>query len=138
VIDSFGTWLTYWYGPVPSGLAARPVAVEPVGTMPVSIVLRPDGNDASGCFMCTTTVVGFGAATLATDSKNEAPLESEAGFMIISNVYFTSAEVSDVPPVNFTPLLSVNVYVSPPSPTTGSPDRPGTRLPFESVFSSVL
>jgi hypothetical protein len=59
--------------------------------------------------MCTTTVVGFGAATLATDAKYEAELAFEDGFMIVSKVYCTSVEVSGCPPANFTPLFSVNV-----------------------------
>ena len=85
--DSFGTWLTNSYGPDPSGLAWREAAVAPDGTMPVSMVLRPAGKEASGCFMCTTTVVGFGAATLATEAKYEAEVAAEDGFMIVSKVY---------------------------------------------------
>ncbi len=107
--DSFGTWLTNSYGPDPSGLACRAVAVAPEGTMPVWMVVRPEGNEASGCFMCTTTVVESGAATLATEAKYEAELAAEDGFMMVSKVYCTSVAVSGCPSANFTPLLSVNV-----------------------------
>ena len=108
-MDSLATRPAHLYGPEPTGVVCRLSTATSDGTIPVLTAVSPDGKDASGCFRCTTTLVGDGASMEATDARYERELALFTGSMIFSYVYFTSAESSAEPLLNLSPSLSVNV-----------------------------
>ena len=98
---------------MPLGLVVRVSSVSVDESIAMLTEARLAGSEASALFMVSTTVLGSGAATDATEASDVRATAAVFSSMILSIDDFTSAESNALPSAKVTPVRSLRVTVLP-------------------------
>ena len=120
---------------MPLGLVPRVASVSVDESIAMLTEARLAGSEASALFMVSTTVLGSGAATEATEASEVRATAAVFSSMILSIEDLTSAESNALPSAKVTPVRSFRVTVFPSAEGSQDWARPGTTL--RSLSNSV-
>src|SRR6478735_4674288 len=104
VSDWLGVRALNAYGPVPLGVVPSFSSVSVDESIAMLTEARLAGSEASALFMVSTTVLGLGAATDATEASDGRATAAVFSSMILSIDDLTSAESNTLPSAKVTPL----------------------------------